>query len=869
MKKVEHRSPGLPGLGRACVVGLVVGLAGSARAEESGEPKAVFHAARAQGEVVANGRLDEPAWAGAPVFSSFTQSFPVPGAAPSEKTEVRLLYDDRNLYVGITAFDSQPATIHRGLGRRDAIPASDVVRVMIDSLRDRTTGYLFAINAGGTLEDGRITEDINISTDWDGMWEGSAAVTDTGWTAELRLPLRLLRFPEVPEQLWGFHVRREIARTYEQIDSVVIPREANALVSRFGELRSLKDMNHGSQFTLTPYLASRVSAQSLPSSPGPRRVEPSVDVGLDLQANLTSDLSLTATVNPDFGQVEADRLLVNLGTAEVFFPEKRPFFLEGVELFQPVGSQEGRSAQTLFYSRRIGLETPMLGAAKLTGTLRQGLQVSILDAVVMGSVDPTRAQAVAEGKDPDSVVPDHRYQFHPTRPFHFAPNSSLPVEVQAPTNYLAGVLRAELAEGVRAGAMVTSVNPLTSGCPAGAAAGEARCSPRGGQGAAVDFSLRSKDGAYVLLGQVDGSRVTGGPSEGTLLRDGTVLRPGDVGFGTYLRGGKLGGQPWRTTLTYQFASPRLDLSPAGFQPVSNEQEASAHLQYGRSDGWGPFVELWTGVKGTSRWTADGRGLGLGQSVMLTAEGVLPDTSSFFCESGAEGNRLDIREVDGYGIAFERPAFYFALCGFETSRQQALSFSATGYVDRTLDKGATAGQFGTFVDAGVTWRPMPRLQTQLLAGYEGTQDGPRWVESRGEGRHLFAQLTPRFLSLTLRQLVVLTPQLTLQAYAQLLTGYGHYGPFFEGEATSGGILHLDELVPVDAESDPSFHTSALNLNLVARWEYRLGSTLFFVYSRAQEELPPLEGATISRSLTPRTLLRGPGTDTVLLKANFTW
>lgn len=856
------------GRAKACVAGLVVGLAGPAMAEDAGESKAaVFQAVRAGGVVVADGKLDEPAWAAAPVFSAFTQSFPVPGSAPSEKTEVRVLYDDRNLYVGITAFDSQPESINRGLGRRDAIPASDVVRVMIDSLRDRTTGYVFAINAGGTLEDGRITEDINISTDWDGMWEGSAAVTETGWTAELRLPLRLLRFPEAPEQLWGFHVRREIARTFEQVDSVVIPREAHALVSRFGELRSMKDVRHGSQFTITPYLASRVSSQSLPSTPGPRRLDPSVDVGADLQANLTSDLSLTATVNPDFGQVEADKLLVNLGSAEIFFPEKRPFFLEGVELFQPVGAQEGRSAQTLFYSRRIGLETPLLGAAKLTGTIRQGLHVSLLDAVVMGSVDPTRSQAVAEGRDPDGLAPDDRFQFHPTRPFHFAPNRTLPTEVQAPTNYLAGVMRADLAEGVRAGAMITSVNPLSSDC--GAAAAGARCFPRGGQGAAVDFSLRSADGAYVLLGQVDGSRVTGGDPEGTLLRDGTLLRSGDVGFGTYLRGGKLGGQPWRTTLTYQYASPRLDLSPAGFQPVQNEQQGSVHVQYGHGDGWGPFAELWLGVLGAGNWSTDSRRLGLGNAVRFTANGALPDTSSFSCETGSELNRLDIREINGHGLAFERPTFIYALCNVETSKQQMLAFTASGYVDHTAAIGSLTPKVGRFVEGGVTWRPMSRLQTQLLAGYDATQDGPRWVEDQGQGRHLFAQLTPRFLSLTLRQLVVLTPQLTLQGYAQLLTGYGHYGPFYEGEAT-GGIIRLADLVPVDgAPSDPSFHTSALNVNVVARWEYRLGSTLFLVYSRAQEELPPLEGALVSRSLSPRTLMQGPGTDTLMLKANFTW
>ncbi|MBM7114475.1 carbohydrate binding family 9 domain-containing protein [Archangium primigenium] len=831
-------------------VGLALVLASPVlAAEEPLEPRALFLAVRARGELVTDGRLDEPAWAEAPVLSAFTQSFPVPGAAPSEKTEVRLLYDDANLYVGITAFDSQPEAIHQGLGRRDAIPASDVVRVMIDSLRDRTTGYVFSINAGGTLEDGRLTDDLTLSTDWDGMWEGSAVVTNVGWTAEMRLPLRMLRFPTASEQRWGFHVRREIARTQEQLDSVVIPREANALVSRFGDLRGLRDIQHRSQLTLLPYVASRLTAQSFAPGGGARRLVPSVDVGLDLQANLTSDLTLTATVNPDFGQVEADRLLVNLGTAEVFFPEKRPFFLEGVELFLPVGAENGRAAQTLFYSRRIGLETPVLGAAKLTGTVREGLQVSLLDAVVMGAVNP----------HPDREPPDGRYQFHPRRPFHFAPNSSLPTAVQSPTNYLAGVMRAELAPGVRTGAMITSVNPLTQDC----------CETKGGQGAAVDFSLRNPDGAYVLLGQVDGSRVTGLVPEGVRLRDGTLLRSGDVGFGTYLKGGKLGGQPWRTTLTYQLATPRLDLSPAGFQPVQNEQDASAHIQYGYSDGWGPFAELWLGIKGHSRWSADGRGLGLYKSAMLTIDATFPDSSNFWCESGADGRRQDLREIDGYGVAFERPTFLYVICGAVTNRARPLSFSAVGYVDRTFNQGATLGQVGSSLELGVTWRPLPRFQTQFQAGHEATQDGPRWVEALGPDRHLFAQLTPRFLSFTLRQLVVITPRLTLQAYAQLLSGYGHYGPFFLGVAPPRGFLRLSDLVPTDTQTDPSFHSSALNLNLVARWEYRLGSTLFLVYSRAQEEPSELEGAVASRSLLPRALLSGPGTDTLLLKANIAW
>ena len=204
-----------------------------------------------------------------------------------------------------------------------------------------------------------------------------------GWVAEFSIPLSVLRFPEAAVQTWGFSVRRQIAALNEEIESVDNPRTSNANVSRLGHLTGLEGLKPRRAVELVPYLATRGALRpqfSDPPRPTPRLLDPTLDVGLDVKAALTSDLALNATFNPDFGQVEADQLILNLSTFEAFFPEKRTFFTQGLELFQPVGSATGNVPQSLFYSRRIGLDTPILGAAKLTGTVTKGVEVGVLDA---------------------------------------------------------------------------------------------------------------------------------------------------------------------------------------------------------------------------------------------------------------------------------------------------------------------------------------------------------------------------------------------------------------------------------------------------------------------------------------------------------
>ncbi|MBN1205903.1 MAG: carbohydrate binding family 9 domain-containing protein [Myxococcaceae bacterium] len=823
-----------------------------------------IQAAPARGELRVDGKLDEASWAQAPVFSAFVQRYPLAGAAPSERTELRVLYDSERVYFGIIARDSQPGRIDRRLGRRDSFPATDSVQLIIDSTHDHRTAYAFSLSAGGVHGDGLFYDDRNFTTDWDGVWDGATSLQEDGWVAEFAIPLSVLRFPEVPVQTWGFSVRRQIARLNEELESVDNPRTSNANVSRLGHLTGLEGLVSRRKVELVPYLASRGTLRpqfSDSARPFPRLVEPTLDVGLDVKAALTSDLSLNATLNPDFGQVEADQLILNLSTFEAFFPEKRPFFTQGLELFQPVGGGAGNVSQSLFYSRRIGLETPVLGAAKLTGTLTKGVEVGVLDALVTG---PWQAQ--------DEERPDRQWRLHSSRPLHLSPNSALPGRPQPATNFLAAVARGSVGENSRVGGSFAAATPLVGGCSAEEAALDeeeqpAECLALGGLGAAADFDFKTASSEYGVLGQVDASRTVGGLPERT-LRDGTVLRRGASGYGGYLRAGKFGGEGFRWQAGYDFASPALDLNAAGFQRTQNEHASRLSLGYQRPNGFGPFRALSANLAGGSAWTSDGRGVNRGSWVNFNGYVELPSSDVVGWETGVNLGGYDVRELDGTGIPLEREHTGFFVVFMESNANRALALNAFAVAGHH-DRGPAPGAWGWAGNLALALRPHPALETRLEVTTDRTEYAPRLVEELGDSRFLLGNLQSNFLSLTLRQQWVLRPHLTLQGYAQLFSAYGRYGPFYEAQSDAARTpIRFSAMRPTEATAD-DFYDVALNLNVVLRWEYRLGSTLFLVYTRSQQGLPTAEGEQPPATVLPRRLWSGPAVDAVLLKWSYYW
>jgi hypothetical protein len=354
-------------------------LAPPARAEAADEPnKQELAALRLATPPEIDGRLDDRAWAGAAVASGFRQVLPDEGRPVSERTEVRVLYDDQAVYVAVRCFDSQPAAVVARLTRRDREIESDWVEVTLDSRHDHNTGAVFRLNAAGIQYDALAFDDTEINPEWDGVWAGAVTRDDAGWNAELRIPLSVLRFPTAPTQKWGLQVSRYISRKKETASWTFWPRSARGGVSYFGHLTRLDGLRPRRTLQLQPFVVARQLGRSTSGTSvlgrggiGPRW-ERQIDGGLDLKVGLTSELTLDLTVNPDFGQIEADQVVLNLTRFETFFPEKRPFFLEGTDVFQLPDTETTTIQQ--FYSRRIGEDPVPVNTGSLIavdGDIRQ------------------------------------------------------------------------------------------------------------------------------------------------------------------------------------------------------------------------------------------------------------------------------------------------------------------------------------------------------------------------------------------------------------------------------------------------------------------------------------------------------------------
>ncbi|HEX6159145.1 MAG TPA: DUF5916 domain-containing protein, partial [Thermoanaerobaculia bacterium] len=370
---------------------------GSAMAED----RASYRAVRASAAPVIDGKLDDPAWNDAPVITGFTQRDPDEGKPATQQTKVRVAYDDEAIYFGL--FMEDDGAVSPLLARRDTdLNASDYVRISIDAQHDRSTGAAFVINASNVQMDMILYNDTYDDPSWDAVWESAAKIVPGGWIAEARIPYSQLRFPARDRHVWGFNVSRRTARLGENSRLAFTPKNVAKFVSDFADLTGIENIRPPRGFELVPYGVARTDLRSRNDNPFVPASDHRLDGGLDLKYGLSSSLTLTATINPDFGQVEVDPAVLNLTQFETFFPEKRPFFTEGANIFRfgngPSNSRWGfnTSAPTYFYSRRIGRspqgsidaewmdapgETTILGAAKVTGKIGNGWTIGLLDAL--------------------------------------------------------------------------------------------------------------------------------------------------------------------------------------------------------------------------------------------------------------------------------------------------------------------------------------------------------------------------------------------------------------------------------------------------------------------------------------------------------
>jgi len=371
-------------------------------------PRAELKATRTSHPPVIDGHLNEEAWATALPVSGFMQRDPDEGKPATEDTELRILFDDSALYIGARLFDDQPAAVSRRLSARDNGFDSDWIGVYLDPLHDRLTGAMFRVSVANAQQDMILYNDSWTDSSWDAVWQSEVSVDDKGWTAEIRIPLSQLRFTAASQQTWGINVERYVQRKNESTFLRMVPKNESGIASRMVELSGMDGLKPARHLELLPYTAARAefiqplvrNSVRTPFNDGSRAF---ASVGLDMKWGVTNNLTVTGTVNPDFGQVEVDPAVVNLTAFETFYQEKRSFFLEGNQIFNNFGQGGANdswgfnnSEPSLFYSRRIGRlpqvsapgdfadvpsATTILGAAKLTGKTSGNWSLGFLNAV--------------------------------------------------------------------------------------------------------------------------------------------------------------------------------------------------------------------------------------------------------------------------------------------------------------------------------------------------------------------------------------------------------------------------------------------------------------------------------------------------------
>jgi hypothetical protein len=799
-----------------------------------------------------DGELAEEIWTKAPPITEFLQRDPVEGAKPTRETEARVLFDETALYVAVRALDPDPSRIVGHLTRRDENSPSDWIRVMVDSYRDRRTAYEFAVNAAGVKQDRYWFDDNSNDTSWDAVWDVAAAKSPQGWRAEFRIPFSQLRFNPSAGASFGFAIVRTVAHVNETSTWPLLAKSASGYVSSFGDLTGLAFAGTQKRLELAPYVVAQLTTAPIASdNPLVRSPDPDASVGLDLKYKVAAGLTLTGTVNPDFGQVEADPAVVNLGAFETFFAERRPFFVEGSGNFSFNLDCSDGLCTGLFYSRRIGrpphrfLDPPdggyavqpsnstIIGAAKLSGRLGR-FSIGALNAIT------TEERAlVAEG---------------PVR-------STSPVEPM--TSYSIMRTNREFANRSRLGFMLTSTNRKLKD--------ELRFVPETAVTGGIDGDWRIRNGRYSLTGYWAGSTVRGDALAIDRLQRSNVhsfQRP-DAGHVTYdplrthLNGhagaagfNKISGERVRGNSSFSFKSPGFDVNDLGFQPRADEISMSNWYQI-RDDKPGDYVRnrnvnlnQWAG------WNFDGDLRYAGANV--NSHWTLTNNLSFGSGFNVNAEAFDDRRSRG-GPGALVPGNLNQWGYFNSDNRKKFSY----YINFSWFNDLH-GSSGWSFDPGINYRPSSALLISVGPGFETNEDQSQWVENVTAGtttHYVFGRIDQKTAGVSTRVNYTMTPTLSLQIYARPFVSSGRYSNFKElvdGRAER----YVDRYAPYAYDGNPDFNFRSFRTTNVLRWEYRPGSALFVVWQQGREEVASYGDFRFGRDVG--AAFNAPATNVFLVK-----
>ncbi len=814
---------------------------------------------RIENPLVVDGLLNESVYLNAPV-TRFIQKDPDEGKPASEKSEVWVSYDDNNIYFSGRFFDSNPDSIDATLMRRDNVIESDWFWVYLDPYNDDRTGYFFAVNAGGSVCDGILFNDSWDDNSWDGIWEKKTTIDKNGWNVEIRIPFTQLRFKESDKMVWGININRDIKRRHEMSFYVMVPKKESGFVSKFADLVGLDGIKPKQRFEVLPYIVQK--AQYLvhdSNDPFYKSNQYATSIGADLKFSLGSNLNVDATINPDFGQVEVDPAVVNLSAFETFYNEKRPFFIEGSNIFSfGMGGANNNwgfnfSTPELFYSRRIGRapqgnistpgyvdyppETRILGAAKLTGKIDETWTIGALSSVT------ERTYAVIQSKN----------------------SGRIEEEVEPLTHY--GVFRTqkEFNSGKQAiGMIFTSVNRDIKNNNL-----KSRLSNQAYTFGTDGWTFLDEDETYVITGSVVGSYVKG--SKDYLVRlqkqpyrymqrpDKTYMpidtnRTSIEGYFSRVMLNKQKGNFYLNT-AIGIASPGFEYNDLGSQWLADRINGHIVTGYRWYDPDPVFRKKNINIaySRTSDFENNIEREGFfvnGYAQFLNYWSVDFNTSFNF--------KSVSKTLTRGGPKLNMPANYsFNINAYTDSREKIIFSPYVSYWKNDIG--------GKEIDAGITfeWKPNSQISFSFGPEYYFYSTYYQWVGNFSDKyavnsyntRYVFSDLDQKTLSANIRLNWIFSPTLSLQLYIQPLFAVGDYENF--KEITNPPTLDVkqygtyDTQINYDSQSNtysvdpdasgpaamfsfnnPDFNFKSLRGNLVLRWEVLPGSVFYFAWTNSR-------------------------------------
>lgn len=825
-----------------------------------------------------DGALDEDVWATVPAIRDFTQKEPVEGATPSQPMEVRFVYDDEALYIGARMYSADPASIQAPLGRRDqGGRVSEHILVSLDTFLDRRTAYTFGVSASGVRYDRYHASDSEDADDgFDPVWQARTRVDEEGWTAELWIPYTQLRFNDQDEQVWGLNVRRFVPQLEEESYWVLIPRTERGWASRFGQLRGISGIQPSRRIEMMPFVvgSSTMNAARDPNDPFDDGHQIAGRIGLDMKMGLGPNLTLDATINPDFGQVEADPAEVNLTAFPTRFREQRPFFNEGSELLN-------LRHPNVFYSRRIGappageadgdfVDMPqtsqILGAAKITGRLASGTSIGIL-----GAVTDQEYARVAMLDSPEisrvRVAPRVGYGL---------------VKVQqelGPSGSTASVLFGGLHRDLEPGSSLAQQlnrNALVYG-------GDALIRMRGGE---YEFSITGV-GSYirgepeaVLLSQTNSAHYFQRPDRTDDVFDPT--RTSMSGFSMMSNFNRVSGTHWLFGVSTKVDTPTFETTDIANLNGADGIMASGNVTYRETQPHGIFRSYSIRLNQGNEWnfTGNRQDGSFGTNVNITWLNFWNSSFSVTRELRTESATL----TRGGPLMAGPAGWRFSASGGNSSTSQTRISAEIGYDTDELGGWRRRAEFDVSV------RPSPRWQLSFEPSYDATNDAQQYVTTRGGGRdetfgnrYIFAYIDRTTISAQLRMSYTVRPDLTFDLYAEPFAASGRYyeygelrepGSLYRLEyGTTGSSLDVNpdgtRTVTIDGQTftlaNRDFNVRSFNSNAVLRWEWSPGSTMYVVWqqSRTARELigTPVGVWDAFRSATV------PGTNILLFKTSW--